>query len=314
MILSQGNVTAVNDAPVVAGDGTETLAATNEDTADASTANTVSALFGGQFSDAADQVSGGSSANTFAGVAVLSNGSSASTGQWQYWNGSAWVDIGASSSVLALTLTAATPLRFNPVANFNGPAPTLSVALVDSSGGALTTGAHVNVTSRGGTTPYSSGSVVLDHTVIANPDIPTVGGDGTESLAAINEDSPSASLTNTVGSIFGAQFSDAADQVSGGSSANSMIGVIVTGNGSSGGTGQWQYYNGSSWVDIGAVANNHGLYLLTSTPLQFNPASNFNGTAPSLTVHFIKAAPPPSSPTPSTSTPPPALTRSAPRR
>src|SRR5205085_2620373 len=63
------NITSVNDAPVAS--GSATLAATNEDTA-APVGASVSSLFGGNFSDAADQVAGGSIANTFNGIAISS--------------------------------------------------------------------------------------------------------------------------------------------------------------------------------------------------------------------------------------------------
>src|SRR4051812_17398786 len=65
-------IIGINDAPVVSGDGTESLAATNEDVADAALTNTVSVLFSGQYSDP--------DTDTFAGVAVTANGSTAGTG------------------------------------------------------------------------------------------------------------------------------------------------------------------------------------------------------------------------------------------
>ena len=80
------NVAAVNDAPTVAGDGTEEAAPIDEDTP-SPTGQTVADLFGGQYSDATDQVAGGSSADAFAGVAVTANGSNPGQGQWQYFNG-----------------------------------------------------------------------------------------------------------------------------------------------------------------------------------------------------------------------------------
>src|SRR5205823_1386840 len=124
---------AVNDAPVVAGDGTESAAPIDEDSPSA-TGQSVASLFGGQFSDAADQVAGGSSANGFAGVAVTANGSGAD-GQWEYYNGSNWVAIGAASDGSAVLLAASTSIRFDPAANFNGAAPTLTAHLVDDSAG-----------------------------------------------------------------------------------------------------------------------------------------------------------------------------------
>jgi hypothetical protein len=405
------NVAAVNDAPTVAGDGTESAAPIAEDTPSA-TGQSVASLFAGQYSDATDQVAGGSSADAFAGVAVTANGSGAS-GQWQYYNGSSWVNIGAASDSAAVLLAAGTSIRFNPAPDFNGAAPTLTVHLVDASGGALTDGAIADLSLTGGTTPYSSGTVVLDETVTAvndapvngvpgalstsedavsvpisglsvsdvdassltvtlsvgrgtlaidtgvsggvsagevsgngtgrvtitatqaeidatfaaatgvaytptanvnGPDTltmttsdgslqdvdtvainvaavndaPTVAGDGTESAAPIVEDTPSAT-GQSVASLFAGQYSDAADQVSGGSSADAFAGVAVTANGS-GAAGQWQYYNGASWVNIGAASDSAAVLLAAGTSIRFNPAPNFNGAAPTLTVHLVDAS------------------------
>jgi Ca2+-binding RTX toxin-like protein len=405
------NVAAVNDAPTVAGDGTESAAPIVEDMPSA-TGQSVASLFGGQYSDAADQVSGGSSADAFAGVAVTANGSGAA-GQWQYYNGASWVNIGAASDSAAVLLAAGTSIRFNPAPDFNGAAPTLTVHLVDASGGALSDGAIVDASVTGGTTRYSGGTVVLDETVTAvndapvnsvpgavstsedaasvpitglsvsdadagsltvtlavgrgtlaidtgvsggvtagqvsgngtgsvtitgtqaeidatfaaatgvaytpTPnvngadsltmttsdgtlsdvdtipinvaavnDAPTVAGDGTESAAPIVEDMPSAT-GQSVASLFSGQYSDAADQVSGGSSANAFAGVAVTANGS-GATGEWQYYNGSSWVNIGAASDGAAILLAASTSIRFNPAPDYAGAAGALTVHLVDAS------------------------
>ena len=80
------SVAAVNDAPTVAGDGTEDAAPIVQDMP-SPIGQSVASLFGGQYSDATDQVAGGSSADAFAGVAVTANGSSPRPGQWQYFNG-----------------------------------------------------------------------------------------------------------------------------------------------------------------------------------------------------------------------------------
>ncbi len=187
------SVTAVNDAPTVAGDGTESAAPIQEDMP-SPTGQSVSSLFAGQFSDATDQVSGGSSANAFAGVAVTVNGSSIATGQWQYFNGSTWIDIGAASDASAVLLGAATSIRFNPAANFNGAAPTLTVHLVDDSGGALTSGAHANLSVTGGVTPYSGGTVVLSEQVTPFNDAPT----GVTGNLHSNEDATNGTAVGTI--------------------------------------------------------------------------------------------------------------------
>ena len=175
------NVAAVNDAPLVAGDGTESAATIDQDEPSA-TGQTVASLFTGQFSDATDQVAGGSSANAFAGVAVTANGSGA-TGQWQYYNGLTWVNIGAASNGAAVLLDASTSVRFNPAAGFVGTAGTLVAHLVDSSAGAIVSGALANLTVDGGTTAYSTGTVTLSQEVADINDAPT----GVTGMLSVNE-------------------------------------------------------------------------------------------------------------------------------
>ncbi len=208
------NVAAVNDAPTVAGDGTEDAAPIVQDMP-SPVGQSVSSLFGGQYSDATDQVAGGSSADAFAGVAVTANGSGAS-GQWQYFNGATWVNVGPASDGAAVLLSASTSVRFNPAPGFFGAAPTMTVHLVDASGGALTSGALVNASATGGTTRYSSGTVVLSETVIAGNTAPTgvtgtltvqeVSANGTlvGTLTAVDPDSSSFtySLVNDAGGRF----------------------------------------------------------------------------------------------------------------
>jgi Ca2+-binding RTX toxin-like protein len=279
-------ITAVNDAPVVSGDGTETLApATTEDVANAALTNTVTSLFGGQYSDAADQVTGGSSANAFAGIAVVSSGSSAA-GEWQYHNGTTWVNIGAASTASAVLIAASAPLRFLAATDFNGPAPTLTVKLIDASGGALTNGAVVNVTTSGGSTRYSAGTVVLDHAVTAINDAPVTTGGSVVTLTTIAEDSaPGAG--QAISALFGSHFSDAKDQVTGGSSANALAGVAVTGNAATAAQGVYQYFDGS-WIDLPAVSTTTAFILDAGALVRFVPAADYSGSAPVLTVHMIE--------------------------
>ncbi|HEY5710944.1 MAG TPA: cadherin domain-containing protein [Allosphingosinicella sp.] len=209
------SVAAVNDAPVVSGDGTESAPQIDEDTP-SPTGQTVSALFGGQYSDAADQVSGGSSADAFAGVAVTANGSSGATGQWQYFNGAVWVNIGAASDAAAVLLAASTSIRFNPALDFTGAAPTLVTHLVDSSAGAIVSGALADASVTGGTTRYSSGTVTLSQQVDNFNDPPTgVTGtlaapeDATNGSAVgtlVGQDSDSSSFTYTLLNNAGGRF------------------------------------------------------------------------------------------------------------
>jgi hypothetical protein len=194
------NIAEVNDAPTVTA-ATQTAAAILEDTPHTNaSAPTVATLFGGSFSDALDvQVNAatnpnGSPGDSFAGIAIVSATSNAN-GSWQYWTGSAWVNIGAGTQAAARTLTEGTQIRFNPVQDYNGPAPTLTVHLIEGGGPAITNNGTVNLSAvgaTGGTTVYSAGTVVLSQSITAVNDAPvnTVGG-----TLAINEDASATALT-----------------------------------------------------------------------------------------------------------------------
>ena len=168
------SVTAVNDAPVATG-STAAMTTILEDASSAG--QTVSSVFGSLYSDTTDQVTGGSSADAFAGIVITSHTPNAS-GAWQYstnggvlWNPIATV----ASAATGFALAATTLIRFLPAANansVNSTIPTFTATLVDNSGGALTTGT-LNAATTGGTTRFSSGSVVLSQTVTAVNDAPT---------------------------------------------------------------------------------------------------------------------------------------------
>jgi VCBS repeat-containing protein len=186
------NITAINDAPTVSGDGTEDATTIPEDTAGAG--QTINSLFSGQYSDAADNQipnGGASSPGQFSGIAVTANGSTAGTGQWQYFSGGVWTNIGVVSDAAAKLLgdPFVTLIRFNPALNFNGPAPTLTVHLIDNSlGFGIVNGQVVDLSgggATGGTTAYSTGTVVLSQTVTAVNDAPVNTVPGTQT---INED------------------------------------------------------------------------------------------------------------------------------
>jgi hypothetical protein len=118
-------------------------------------------------------------------VAVTANGSSAATGQWQYFSGGVWTDVGAASDAAAKLFgdPFVTLFRFNPAPNFNGPAPTLTVHLIDNSlPFGIVNGQVVDISgpgATGGTTAYSTGTVVLSQSITAENDIPALDLDST---------------------------------------------------------------------------------------------------------------------------------------
>ena len=159
-------ISAVNDAPVAS--GSATLGPIFED-ATSLTSATVSSLFGGHFSDATDDLvsSGGSSPNTFAGIAISSYTADPTKGDWQYSIGNAgsWVTLDTVASGMAVTLASGDALRFVPASNYSGAATTLSANLIES-GETFTSGTTITLPAVGGTTQYSAATVALNETII----------------------------------------------------------------------------------------------------------------------------------------------------
>ncbi|SMF51741.1 hypothetical protein SAMN02982917_2848 [Azospirillum oryzae] len=283
-ILLDSHVTAVNDAPIATGT-TATLAPVAEDTANPA-GTTVSALFGSLFSDPMDSVAGGSTANAFAGVLVIGNAATAAQGSWQYWTGTAWTDIGAASDGNGLLLAAGTALRFLPAADWNGTTPALTVRMVDDSLGAFASGGRVTETTGGGTSRFSAGTIALAGTVDAVNDAPVATGTAA-TLPDIAEDTADPAGA-TVTSLFGGLFSDAADAVVGGSSANGLAGIAIVGNAATAAQGVWQYWTGTAWAAVGAVSEGSALVVAGADRLRFVPTADWNGTTPALTVRLIE--------------------------
>jgi hypothetical protein len=174
------SVNAVNDAPLAS--GSATLPATPEDTA-APAGATVGTLFGGNFSDTADQQQSGanptgSTANTLAGIAITGNGAEPSQGTWQYSSdgGKTWTDVPATGlgDNDALVLSATDGLRFKPSGSFSGTPGGLTVRLIettDTSGSPVADATGVNLGAVGGTTQYSASTVLLS-TQVSNSNRP----------------------------------------------------------------------------------------------------------------------------------------------
>ncbi|MCU0525936.1 MAG: tandem-95 repeat protein [Elainella sp. Prado103] len=185
------SISAVNDAPIAS--GTATLAAIDEDTTSLP-GDTVSNLFSSSFNDAIDQVTGGSNAHTFAGIAIVGNAVT-TAGSWEYYNSvsNSWQAIGARSASNALIVKDSDKLRFVPATHYNGAAPALSVHLIDSSIGSLTTGNSVDLSGSnaiGETTAYSAAIVPLNTVVNPVNDSPLFSNLGgtinyTENAAAV---------------------------------------------------------------------------------------------------------------------------------
>jgi VCBS repeat-containing protein len=178
------DIAPVNDAPVAS--GMATLAAINEDDPNPSGA-TVGSLFSGHFNDAADQISGGSSANTFAGVAISNHTPDASKGAWQYSidGGTNWAALPAGSNAAAVTLASSDLLRFLPAANYNGTATPLQAHLIESGGAAISSGATVDLSAgTGASSVYSASTVAVIQTINPVNDAPVALPDESSVMAA----------------------------------------------------------------------------------------------------------------------------------
>ncbi len=289
-------VNGINDAPVRTDATPVTLPAATEDVHSGS-GDMVSNLFAGKFSDTRDGITGGTSPNTFAGIAITINNAIPAQGTWQYsTDGTNWTDLPAVSTASAFLLKPTDSLRFDPAADFHGTPGGLDARLVDDSGGAVTTGTIVNVTTSGGTTRYSDGSnsVTLNISITNVNDRPT----GTNTtLASINEDTTNPSGATVASLGFG--YADATDNrtaiTGGGNAASAFGGITIVGNSADAAIqGVWQYDIGGGWQTIGSgglsPTDTAAIILPTTASLRFVPVANYTGTPGVLDVRTADSA------------------------
>ncbi|WP_449228167.1 DUF4347 domain-containing protein [Azospirillum argentinense] len=156
-------VTAVNDAPTLAGAPVD-LTATDEDTTSAATA--VSTLLAGLTHGDVDS-------GALAGVAITA---ATGNGTWQYsLDGTTWTTLGTPTGGTARLLAADALLRYVPDGR-NGETATLTLRAWDQTTGS--NGGTADTTANGTTTAFSSGTATARLTVTAVNDAPTVGGAG----------------------------------------------------------------------------------------------------------------------------------------
>ena len=284
-------IAPINDAPVAS--GTATLSTTEDAVEGTTSGSTVTTLFTSTFNDSTDTVSGGSSANTLAGIAITGNAATAAQGTWRYSTdgGTTWTTIATTglSDTTAIVLPNTARIEFLPAANWNGTPGDLTVRLIDSSSGAVSFSASSDVSSNGGITPISAATVPLHATVTPVNDSPVVSGSAASTT--IVEDTPSAT-GDAVSSLIGqtsAHYSDAADTIPGGSTGTAAAGIAITGNAATAAQGVWQYSTdgGAHWTDIPTtVSDTAAIVIPTTATLRFDPAANWNGTPGSLTARI----------------------------
>ncbi len=298
----QITITPVNDAPTRSAGPFVSLAGVQEDSTNPP-GDTVSNLFGPAFSDATDQVSGGSNANTLAGVAITFNAATPAQGVWQYSTdgGATWTDLPAVSDTSAFVVAAGDKLRFLPHADWNGHPGGLVTRLIDSSAGPVTTGSVVDVTgsNSGGTTQYSDTTNTVDLYTAVFPVNDAPVASGTASLAAVNEDTTNPPGVPVSTLITGANYSDATDEISpaaGPSShATPLGGIAIVGNSANPATeGAWQYSTdgGTTWtaVPTSSLGDTTALILPATAQLRFVPVADYHGTPGALSVRLADSA------------------------
>ena len=293
-----------NDAPVVPDGATQTLAPVSEDTSAAAiTGDTIANLFAGNFSDPNDQVNnasitatGGTSADSFWGVAITNLSVNSAQGEWQYSTdgGTTWAAIGSRTDANALLLDATAKVRFVPAADFFGTPAALKVSLVETNNngdttattGSLTSGQTVSTATNDSSSRYSAAMVTLSTSVTNVNDRPTISA----TPLTMQEDTP---VGKTLTSILGS-YSDAADNQTGiadgcnasgaiGCNASGAIGyVAIVGNTTDASLGHWEYStNGTTWTALGtSYSETNALVLLDSTQLRFVPLADYNGAVP----------------------------------
>lgn len=295
-------VLPVNDAPTI-NPGKDAVtwpggSLSNKVNDAANTGNTVNGLFGPSFTDQTDTVAGGSSADAMIGVVVVGVTGEAGKGQWQYKVGSTWVDIPAQSAGSGFYLTKDTAIRFNPDPDYSGPAPDLTVKLVDGSAACgnsadphfnptmpIANGV-VDVSVSGGDTRYSANEVTLSITTYEGDNSPVIeAGKGTAAESMAEDGAPAHGSAKTVGDIFSPSFNNGdkgMDKTTG------FAGIVITECVPDAAKGSWQYWNGTGWTDINIASAASALYLDAATEIRFSPKTDYNGPAPTLKAHLVE--------------------------
>ena len=294
------SVTAVNDAPIAS--GTATVPSTPEDTGSPA-GTSIGSLLGQStvnYSDATDTVttavSGGSTGTPSAGIAITGNSATAAQGTYQYStdDGATWVSIPTSGlgDTNAIVLPNSAELRFVPVANYNGVVGSLTAHVSDGTN-LPTAGAQDISAVEGGTGGFSAGTITIGTSVTAVNDAPIATGSAT--LAGVSQDAHNIP-GDTVSHLFSGNFSDTADQQQTatnptGSVANTLAGIVITGNAAAG-QGTYEYStDGVNWVAVPTnVSDSNAIIVPVTGSIRFVPNDTFHGTPGGLTVHLIDSS------------------------
>jgi hypothetical protein len=165
-------------------------------------------------------------------------------------------------------------LVFTPAANVNGNGYAHFTFQVEDDGGTANGGVNLDPTAN-----------TITFNVTPVNDAPVASG--TAALA----------LPNTVTALFTSHFDDSADNqpaLPGGSTANTLAGIAITGDAANATTqGSWEYSTdgGGSWTNIAtSVSASSALILSNTAELRFVAVAGFGGAPGALTAHVIDSS------------------------
>jgi uncharacterized repeat protein (TIGR01451 family) len=167
-------------------------------------------------------------------------------------------------------------------ATITAPADINSTGPVGTSPAATLT---ITVSSSDGAAPPATTTGTLNVAVTPVNDAPLFGTTTPTVLPSFNEDS--APVPVTVQAAFPG-YTDPKDagKVNG---ADNRVGVLITANAATPAQGNWQYFDGTTWVDVSRnVSDTNALYLPDGTQIRFTPALNYNGTPGNLTARLVE--------------------------
>ena len=260
-------MTAVNDAPALDNTGDMSLTAIDEDDT-TSAGDTVAAIVASAGGDRITDADGGA----LEGIAITAIDNTNGTWQYSTDGGTNWTNVGAVADNNALLLRDTDLVRFQPDADWNGTvAAGITFRAWDRTAGAQ--GTHVDASTNGGATPYSTATETAS--IVVNPanSAPVLDNTGDMSLTAIGEDDTT-SAGDTVAAIVASAGGDRITDADGGA----LEGIAVTVIDNTNGTWQYSTDGGTNWTNIGAVANNNALLLRDTDLLRFQPDADWNGT------------------------------------
>jgi hypothetical protein len=241
-------VTLANHAPTTSGDGAFANITRSEIT---NSGELVSVVVGSTISDLDPSAEEGIAITTTA----------ATNGTWQYSTGGAWTDVGAVSGNSALLLRAIDTVRFLPDGLHAGGGSLTYRAWDQTGATAGQQGTKVDVSTNGGTTPFSSTTPIAPITVLWTNSAPVLAA-GTPALSSYQY--------NTVSTFANSAITDA-DPVD-------PKGIALTGIDTS--NGNWYYStNGTNWSSVGVVSNSSALLLTDTSQVYFVPNQSWYGTS-----------------------------------